>query len=696
MDHEPVRRLIRSLRTRAEPASAGLGDGELLERFVTSRDEAAFELLLWRHGAMVLGMCRRLLRDQNDAEDAFQATFLALARKAGAIANREAVGAWLYQVAYRVALRARADRARRARREQPLLDQPMAPAPGEAAALDLREALDEEVHCLPARHRAAFVLCCLEGMSNQEAGRQLGCPPGTVSSRLARARQRLRRRLARRGLTPEGWLPVPLPAGLVGLTLKAALGFTAGRVDSALPARAVAYAEGVLRAMFLTRLKVAAFLILAVGLLAAGGVMTHQALRAEPPGEARAAPVVVGVVKPQPGGLARTTRQICRVQASEREEVFAVVSGVLKGLTVDIGDRVKKGQVLAQIDAPLLALAEKEAAAALKQARGLVREAQARVAVARAEVKAAKGVIRQREAEVDGAKSAVAEYQRRLTYMKNLGAAISKEEYFATSASLATSKAQVAAATAALANAKVDVEVKEHKVSQAEAAVTTATATVEVAEVALERARHSLALTRIVAPFAGVVTQRNYRNGHYLRSDAGATERPLLTLQRIDSVRVVVEVGEYDTQLTAPGIPVDLRFDTLPDPRITGCTVSRVGFALDPKTGSMRVEIDVANPRQQLRPGMSGAATLHLKKASPRAFRLPVSCLAGAVPGAKQAVYVVKDGKAQRTPVEVGTRAAGVVEVLSGLKSTDLVVADAKGLTGETVAVEVKEKPGAK
>src|SRR5436305_83582 len=117
MGPEPLHRLICSLRPLAGPTAAGLGDAKLLERFVAARDEAAFELLLWRHGPMVLGVCRRLLSRREDVEDAFQATFLALAKKAGSIANREAVGSWLYRVAYRVAVRARASLARWARSE---------------------------------------------------------------------------------------------------------------------------------------------------------------------------------------------------------------------------------------------------------------------------------------------------------------------------------------------------------------------------------------------------------------------------------------------------------------------------------------------------------------------------------------------------------------------------------------------------
>jgi RNA polymerase sigma factor (sigma-70 family) len=186
----------------ADPA--GVPDAELLARFRSRGDEAAFELLVWRHGPMVLGVCRGVLGDPHAADDAFQATFLALARKADSIGRGEAVPGWLYRVAYRTALHLRERRARQSARERPgqfpRLADP-APPPDEAAALrELRPLLQQEVERLPDKYRAVVVLCCLEGRTNEEAAGQLGCPKGTVLSRLARARERLRRRLSARGM----------------------------------------------------------------------------------------------------------------------------------------------------------------------------------------------------------------------------------------------------------------------------------------------------------------------------------------------------------------------------------------------------------------------------------------------------------------------------------------------------------------
>ncbi len=187
MEDRSLSRLLQEVR---KTAGDGVGDAELLSRFAATGDEAAFELLVHRHQRLVFGVCRRILGDHHDAEDAFQAAFLALARKAGGIGKREAVAGWLFRVAYRTALAARAGRARRVSRERPVVAAEATAAPADpAAAPERREAwaaVDEEVNRLPERFRAAVVLCYLEGKTVDEAARLLGCPRGTVASRLAR------------------------------------------------------------------------------------------------------------------------------------------------------------------------------------------------------------------------------------------------------------------------------------------------------------------------------------------------------------------------------------------------------------------------------------------------------------------------------------------------------------------------------
>jgi TIGR03009 family protein len=267
--------LVGHLRQITCPAEAAeLTDAQLLQRWLTQRDEPAFAVLLRRHGPAVFAVCRRVLRHDHDAEDAFQATFLILARKAATIGRREAVGSWLFKVAYRVALRAQAGTT--ARSQQPFVDQATVTDPDELARRDLQAVLDEELSRLPERWRAAFVLCYLEGRTNAEAARELGCPPGTLSSWLTRAKVRLRGCLTRRGLAPSaGFLAVSatsaVPVPLAAVTIQAAMLFAVSH--AAAPTRAAALAKGVIRPMLATKVCSAAALVLAAGLLLLGGAL---------------------------------------------------------------------------------------------------------------------------------------------------------------------------------------------------------------------------------------------------------------------------------------------------------------------------------------------------------------------------------------------------------------------------------------
>lgn len=183
--------------------SGGLADEELIERFLHSgRDEAeaAFRLLVIRHGPMVLGVCRHVLNQHQDAEDAFQATFIALARKAGSIKDRRVLARWLYEVAYRIAVRAKTSAVRKRMRERQGAEMSVTAAHNEAGWNELRPVLHEELSRLPDKYRTPVVLCYLEGKTNEEAAELLRWPVGTVKGRLSRARELLRSRLAKRGL----------------------------------------------------------------------------------------------------------------------------------------------------------------------------------------------------------------------------------------------------------------------------------------------------------------------------------------------------------------------------------------------------------------------------------------------------------------------------------------------------------------
>jgi RNA polymerase sigma factor (sigma-70 family) len=251
---------------------AGLTDGELLDSFVATGDEVAFESLTRRHGPMVLGVCRRVLGNEADAEDAFQATFLILVRKAADVMPRSMVGNWLYGVAHNTALKAKAMNSKRRVKEKQA-GQRYSTATPAAAASQLQELLDDELSRLPDKYRVPIVLCDLEGKLIKEAARQLGWPQGTVASRLARARGLLAKRLASHGLVfssgslaalvLESTATAAVPIALMNSTMKAAAGGAAAAVTSA---EVAALFERMMQTMLMRKLNAAAGLILLAAL----------------------------------------------------------------------------------------------------------------------------------------------------------------------------------------------------------------------------------------------------------------------------------------------------------------------------------------------------------------------------------------------------------------------------------------------
>jgi RNA polymerase sigma factor (sigma-70 family) len=279
----------------AQQGATELADLDLLKRYVEQRDEAALAALLCRHGPMVLGVCRRVLLNGHDAEDAFQATFLVLVRKAATLRAPGALGNWLYGVAYRTALEARKLAAKRRAKEA--LVAPPRETPQDAWA-DLRPRLDQELQRLPAKYRAVLILCDLEGKTRKEAARHLGWPEGTVASRLAGARDLLAKRLTRHGLAiSSGVLPVVLsenavagmPTSVAAAMIQAAILFAAGQASTGLiSAKVAALTEGVLKSMLLTKLKkTTALLALAIVLVASVTAGVVSMLTAEEPPPAK-------------------------------------------------------------------------------------------------------------------------------------------------------------------------------------------------------------------------------------------------------------------------------------------------------------------------------------------------------------------------------------------------------------------------
>ena len=310
MEMNPLNRMVRHLRRGTAPHDgADLADGALLECYRTGRDEAAFEALVRRHGPMVLGVCRRILRNEADAEDAFQATFLVLVRKARSIRQTNLVANWLYGVAHNTALKAKAMNGKRRAKEH---EAGMLGKPGAAKEVwwQVQMLVDEGLSRLADKYRVPIVLCDLEGRTIQEAARHLGWPPGTVATRLTRGRALLARRLSGTGLKlsavalaavlSQGAAAASVPAPLLSATVKAANVFAAGTTTATgvISASVAALTQGVLHAMLLSKIKAISATLLLVGVLGTGvgaSILAGQT----PPDEPAAA---------QPAGAQKRTR----------------------------------------------------------------------------------------------------------------------------------------------------------------------------------------------------------------------------------------------------------------------------------------------------------------------------------------------------------------------------------------------------
>jgi RNA polymerase sigma factor (sigma-70 family) len=295
---DPVSKAMRQLRRAALAKNgAGLTDGQLLEHFLARRDEAAFASLVHRHGPMVFGVCRRLLGNFHDAEDAFQAAFLVLARKAASIRPRDMVANWLYGVAYRTASKAKIIAMRRQSKEKQIVDMPHPSVEPSAIRPDWYPLLDQELKRLPDKLRVPILLCDLEGRTRREAARRLQVPDGTLSNRLAAGRRILARRLASRGVSLGAGGIAALIAADASAAVPAALELAAvnagtvvaagGAAASVVSAHVVTLTQGVLQTMWLTNIKVATVALTALALIGTGtGLLRHPALADKPAAKA--------------------------------------------------------------------------------------------------------------------------------------------------------------------------------------------------------------------------------------------------------------------------------------------------------------------------------------------------------------------------------------------------------------------------
>jgi len=371
---------------------AGLDERMLLERFVSRKDDAAFEALVTRFGPMVLGVCRRSLADSHDVEDAFQATFLILVKKANTIRDGDRLGNWLYGVAYKVVVRAR----RRQSREVPGLDE-IAVTPRitlDTDRAELEAVLDEELSRLPEKYRAPLVLCNLQGETYEEAARRLKCPIGTIRSRTSKARELLRARLTRRGFAPSAIVMEPVsrvvvPPALLKATMAAAQGLVAKGVSAGVvSATVVVLTREVLRAMLFSKVQWAVVTMGVVVASASGVGVVAAGFRGDGPlvaqngGEAiaqetRKPPETGSDDKAKIKELERRLQDLewkldetragsdrqSRKAAESAENIIKVrtrFACLLKQIPVKVGQMVKKGDALVEVFSTDLAQAKND------------------------------------------------------------------------------------------------------------------------------------------------------------------------------------------------------------------------------------------------------------------------------------------------------------------------------------------------
>jgi HlyD family secretion protein len=402
-------------------------------------------------------------------------------------------------------------------------------------------------------------------------------------------------------------------------------------------------------------------------------------------------PVAVATARLSRGGITRTSTQIGSVHPYEEADLYAKVSGYLAKLNVNYGDRVKRDQILAEIDDPEIVADAQKAVADVRQAKAAVAQAEAFIEAAKADRDATAKAVAQATAEVERFVSMSSfhgkkfERYKRLVRSKAIPQEIADEE----EESYESARSNEHASQQAVLKSKADLIAANARIKKAEADLDEAQANVSVAEAKRARAEALLAYTRIHSPYDGVVTRRNFFRGAFIRSAAEGGTVPLLTVARTDMVYVVTEVPDRDVPLTDVGDAVEVTLDALGTEVLKG-KVSRYAETEDPTSRTMHTEIDLPNPENRLRPGMYGIAKIILDT-STKYSTLPASCLVGESKGGQADVYVIKDGKAKKTQVAIGADDGIRVEILSGLTPEDEVIVSTGSVTDGTPVQSVRQ-----
>jgi len=398
----------------------------------------------------------------------------------------------------------------------------------------------------------------------------------------------------------------------------------------------------------------------------------------------------VDVVKPTLGEMDRVTTQIGTVQSFEVVNLYSRVPGFLEIQKVDIGDRVKKGQVLAVIDVPELISEVERRAAGIEQADARVVQMESRVTSARADLKAVEATVVQAEATYRSAGALLRLRESQYDRMKKLWATESIAEKLVDEKHEARDAAAEAesAAKAAIVTTKAQVAAAEAKILKVLADVLEAKAEVRVAKAELAKAKAMMGFATIPAPFDGVITVRNFFVKDFIRAADTGVSMPLLRVERTDKVRVVVQIPDRDSPYANVGDPATVEIDALPGEKFTGA-ISRIADSEDTQTRLMRVEVDLSNPKGIIHQGMFGRTTILLDRIkTPSIFS---SCLVGKTKDHKGSVFVIRDGHAHLTPVDLGQDNGVRVGILNGLKGNEQVVRRPPGTLTDGAAVLVSQ-----
>ncbi|APW61336.1 efflux RND transporter periplasmic adaptor subunit [Paludisphaera borealis] len=705
----------------------GLTDGQLLERFATRRGEAselAFTALVERHGPMVLRACRGVLRDDHEAMDAFQATFLVLARKGGSLWVRDSLGPWLHRVACRAAGRAKRAAARRLASEKKAVEMAVHNNV-DADRDDLAAVIHEEVDRLPERYRSAVVLCDLEGRTCEDAARHLGCPVGTVGSRLSRGRERLRDRLTRRGLA-TGMLAwqgprEPLPAELVGATVAAATRFVSIQAASQGPAATLAL--GVIKSMAISSWWKAASILLVVTASTSGVVSIAGrgagVEKGAPDDTLQAASADVGLaVEVKPGKFSVVIKERGSLEASRNNDVSSKVEqNTAIRMILPEGTRVKKGQLVCELDSAGLKrilTSERTAVEKAENAYGSAKLAREVAEIALKEY--VDGIYPQDHAsalgEVRLAQSAVKRAEERLKRTRSarerLNTILAGRE--AVTPSDVAAELDVAdrldAAEQAVPREQMAVEVGQNKLvvlekftkdktaKQLSSEIAKAGADESSKKTALESAKgivasleRQVADCEIHAPSDGILVLADYQNRPSIKEGVVVTYgQKLFSIPDLTSIRVAARIHESIVDQLKPGQTARIRVDAFPNESFSGLVEAvaprpdaRSSFGSGAKSYTSNVTITKGLP--DLRPGMTAEVEI-LVAALDDVLSVPVQAVVQYDDKDHVAVKT-PDGKLDWREVKLGIANSQAVEVKEGLKAGEAVVIEPVPLLSE-------------